>query len=187
MRCRFRRSAYDLLATEEVGSLGAGAHVHACACEDTALPAPGYRSDTEHRSRAPISFPRTAPQAPPRRPSPGSVDVHSRSHSDEWTRYKCRRAAPRHSPPGGAARSAVRGEHTSAAGPPQGARPRGERRAAPFGGTCKCRVLDFSAKPFACGPPCACPHPDRAIPASTPPAAHERHRTAHPRRLRSRR
>jgi len=38
-------------------------------------------------------------------------------------------------PLGGAARSAVRGEHTSAAGSPQGARPPGgERRAAPIGG-----------------------------------------------------
>src|SRR6266536_2240223 len=79
MRCRFRRSAYDLLATEEVGSLGAGALVHACACEDTALPAPGYRSDPEHRSRAPISYPKPGLQAPQRRPSPGSVGVHSRS------------------------------------------------------------------------------------------------------------
>ena len=33
--------------------------------------------------------------------------------------------APRHSPPGGAARSAVRGERTSAAGPPQGLAPGG--------------------------------------------------------------
>src|SRR5437016_11348832 len=96
MRCRFRRSAYDLLATEEVGSLGAGAPVHACACEDAATPASGYRSDPEHRSRAPISFPKPGLQAPQRRPSPGSVGVHSPSHP-------------------------MTGQHTSAAGPPQGA------------------------------------------------------------------
>src|SRR5438046_8738228 len=98
MRCRFRRSAYDLLATEDVGSLGAGAAVQACACEDAATPASRYRSDLEHRSRAPISCPRTMPQR--RRcgdPLPDSVDVHSpRSHS-------------------------MNGQHTSAAGPSQGA------------------------------------------------------------------
>ncbi len=38
-------------------------------------------------------------------------------------------------PPGGAARSAVRGEHTSAEGPPQSVRPiRGKRHVAPHGG-----------------------------------------------------
>src|SRR6059058_2581157 len=109
MRCRFRRSAYDLLATEEVGSLGAGAVVHACACEDAATPASGYRSDLEHRSRAPISCPRTMPQR--RRcgdPLPDSVGVHSpRSHS-------------------------MSGQHTSAAGPSQGANyaPSGDSAAA---------------------------------------------------------
>ena len=73
------------------------------------MPASGYRSDLEHRSRAPISFPKPGLQAPQRRPSPGSVGVHSRSDP-------------------------MSGQHTSAAGPPQGARPLGERREAPLGG-----------------------------------------------------
>jgi hypothetical protein len=44
-----------------VGSLGAGAHAHACPRED-AGGASGYRSSLEHRARAPISEPRTEPQ-----------------------------------------------------------------------------------------------------------------------------
>jgi hypothetical protein len=44
------------------------------------MPAPGYRPDLEHRSRAPISCPRTTPQRGGGDPLPDSVGVHSRSH-----------------------------------------------------------------------------------------------------------
>jgi hypothetical protein len=59
-----------------VGSLGAGAHAHACPRED-ARGASGYRPSLEHRARAPISLPRTTPQAVCGDPLPDPVSVCS--------------------------------------------------------------------------------------------------------------